>query len=1154
MLTCAFCGGESPDGFKFCPECGTPFGAKRLLPEERRVITTLFCDLVGFTATSEAADAEDVDRMLRDYNKLARRVVNSCGGIVEKFIGDAVVAVFGVPLLHEDDAERAVRAGLRLIEELADLPPLHDAPIRARVGINTGEVYVRLDVDPESGETFLTGDAVNTAARLQSAAPPMGVVVGSSTHALTVEAFDFEELEPVVLKGKAEPVPCWLATTPKAYTGAELAKDYVTAFIGRERELALLKGLFEKAAQGQEPQFVLLFGEPGIGKSRIVAEFAAYLEDFPDMTHWRQGRCPPYGDGVSFWALGEILKAHAGILESDDTATVEQKLERVLPDGPDREWLRQRLRPLLGLEAPPASRDENFAAWRLFLEHLTADYPAVLVFEDLHWADEALLAFLDYLAGNATGTRLLVLGLTRPDVFEHVADFAASGLWNERIDVQPLSARETTRLVAGLFAVDGLPQEVQDAVLERVGGNPLYAEEFARLLMDQDLLEHEDGVLRLKEGASITLPESVQAVIGARLDRLPLEHKALLADAAVVGRVFWGGALQSIGERDRDEVVGGMQALAERRLVRPSRTSSFVGESEWIFWHGMARDVAYAQLPRAARAAKHAAVGGWIEEVAGDRAEDLSETLAHHYATALEFAEASREVELASAMVDPSVRFLALAGDRAMGLDFATAERHYARAVTIAPKEGERRPRLMMSWGRSLHRRGQFREAWPVLEEAVTGLQDQGEIDVSATALMSKSAVLTILGDPKAFEVAEASAKLAETCVESPAVGAVLANWASCLAVLERHEAVIEAADKAIKVKGLAPADLVLALGCRGAARCSLGDKGGLNELREALEIARERGVGYEMGVVGFNLASALALFEGPGSALELRREGLEAARRRGNQQIELAQRMGVVDDLAWVGRWQESLDELETLVPVLQATDDLYDLVYVRTNQLQILSCQGRFEEAEPLMVWAEEKAQEAGEPCATACCLLAAADVRIALGGTAESLQLLRACGEHSDEAMFRSYDFVIRLSQAVRTSLAAPDRDLAEVLVDDVTSTFPLSEHALMSAKALLAENAGEHETAAAGFADAAARWHGFGVPYEEAQALLGQGRCLVALERAPEAAAPLEAAREIFARLGAKPALVETDRVLESATISPAMIDVARSVDTGGDAAR
>jgi len=1127
MLSCAFCGKESPDGFKFCPECGTPFGAQRLLPEERRVITTLFCDLVSFTATSEIADAEDVDRMLRDYNKLARRAVNSCGGTVEKFIGDAVVAVFGVPLMHEDDAERAVRAGLRLLEEIAELPPLDDIPIKARVGINTGEVFVRLDIDPDSGETFLTGDAVNTAARLQSAAPPMGVVVGPMTHTLTVQAFDYEELEPVTLKGKAEPVPCWLARMPKAHTGAEFSKDYVTAFIGRERELSLLKGLFEKAARGQEPQAVLMVGEPGIGKSRMIAEFAAYLEDYPDMTRWRQGRCLPYGDGVSFWALGEIVKAEAGILESDAIATVEEKLEKVLPEGPDREWFRQRLRPLLGLESPPASRDENFTAWRRFLEYLTRDHPTVLVFEDLHWADEALLAFLDHLAEHVGSAPLFILGLTRPDVFERFPDFA-SDHWNERMELQPLSARETTRLVAGLFTVAGLPDEVQEAVLERAGGNPLYAEEFARLLIDQDLLEREDGKLRLKAGASVPLPDSVQAVIGARLDRLPLEHKALLADAAVVGRVFWDGVLRALGDRTEDEVLAGIEALAQRRLIRPARTSSFMGEGEWLFWHGMARDVAYGQLPRAARAKKHAAVGGWIEREAGDRTEDLSETLAHHYATALEFARASRDEALADSMVDPSVRFLALAGDRAMGLDFASAERHYARAAAIVPKDSVRRPPLMLSWGRSLHRRGQFRESCAVLDDAVAGLQAQGEIAQSATALMVKSHALELLGEGEATDVAEAAAKLAEKCLVSPEMGSVLASWASVLTVLERHEEVISVTDKVMEVDGLAPPDLVTALGYRGVARCALGDRGGLEELREGLAIAQEKGVGYEMAILGFNLATSTALYEGPAAALEIRRESLESAERRGNQQVALGQRMGVVDDLTWIGRWQEALKELEGLVPILQASEDMYDLVYVRTNQLQILGCEGRYEEAEPLMVWAEEKAREAEEPCATACCLLAAADIRIALGGRAEGLDLLRACGENPE--MFVSYDFMIRLAQAVRTSLAAGDRELAEVLVEEVKSTHPLGVHALVSAKATLAEDREEYGAAAAGFADAAAGWNDFGVPYEEAQALLGEGRCKIAMGRAADAALPLEQARAIFARLGAKPALQETHQLL------------------------
>ena len=566
------------------------------------MVTTLFCDIVNYTGASEAADAEDVDRMLREYNRMARRVVNSCGGVVEKFIGDAVVAVFGVPAVHEDDAERAVRAGLRLVEEMAELTPLGDEPLRVRVGVNTGEAFVRLDMDPDSGETFLTGDAVNTAARLQGAAPPMGVVVGMTTQALTARAFDWEELEPISLKGKAEPVPAWLATGAKARTGAGSARDYATPFIGRERELALLKGLFEKATASHAAQFVLLVGEPGIGKSRILDEFGSYIDDYPDVVRWRQGTCPPYGEGVTFWALGEILKADAGILESDDAGTVVAKLDEVLPDGPDREWFRQRLRPLLGLESPPVSRDENFTSWRRYLEHVARSHTTVLVFEDLHWADEALLAFLDYLAEGVGEVPLLVVGLTRANVFEHAPDFASGARWTERIDVPPLSGRETARLITGLLEVVALPPEVQDVVLERASGNPLYAEEFTRLLIDRELLEPVAGGLRLKKGAPDPAAGFDAGPDRARLDQLPLEHKAMLADAAVVGRSFWTGSSRRWAVVMVRPSPRRLQALAKRRLVRRTRTSSFEGESEYVFWHGTARDVAYQQLPRAARA------------------------------------------------------------------------------------------------------------------------------------------------------------------------------------------------------------------------------------------------------------------------------------------------------------------------------------------------------------------------------------------------------------------------------------------------------------------------------------------------------------------------------------------------------------------------
>ena len=377
MTTCPSCGTENPDGQKFCGECGTQLvEPTRSATEERKVVTTLFCDLVGFTAASESADPEDLDRMLAEYFAAARKEVEAFGGIVEKFIGDAVVGVFGVPAAHEDDPERAVRAGLRICEVAEDLTSVGDVPLRLRVGINTGEAFVRLGVTPGSGEGFFAGDAVNTASRLQAVAPEMGVAVGIGTYEATSAVFDYKELEPAALKGKAEPVRVFWAKAPRSRIGTDLTRTHTTPFIGREIDLAILRGVFDKTRASNAPQLVLVVGEPGIGKSRLVAELRASVGELPDLVTWRQGRCLPYGEGITFWALGEILKAHAGILESDDSATARGKLELVLPEGDERAWFRQRLLPLLGIEATStAEREELFTAWRRFLEHIAERDP-----------------------------------------------------------------------------------------------------------------------------------------------------------------------------------------------------------------------------------------------------------------------------------------------------------------------------------------------------------------------------------------------------------------------------------------------------------------------------------------------------------------------------------------------------------------------------------------------------------------------------------------------------------------------------------------------------------------------------------------------------------------------------------------------------------
>src|SRR3954454_13540722 len=499
MAACSKCGEENPERARFCWSFSAALGEPHAdAGEERKVVSVLFVDLVGFTAASERADPEDVRARLRPYHARVKVEIERFGGTVEKFIGDAVMAVFGAPVAHEDDPERAVNAALRVVTAIADLNETQpDLALSVRAAINTGEAVVTLGARPGEGEAMVAGDVVNTAARMQQHAPINGVAVGESTYRATRDLFDYAELPSVSAKGKSAPVALWHARAARRRFGVDVEPAARTPFIGRDDDLGLLQSTYARTLRESSTQLVTIAGEPGVGKTRLTTEFRRWVDDQPEIVFWRQGRSLPYGEGITFWALGEMVKAQAGILESDSpedaTAKLAVAVGEVAEDETEVDWLRSSLAPLVGASDLVASteRDETFTAWRRFVEGVAAQRPLILVFEDLHWADDALLAFVEHLVDWTAGVPLLVLCTARPELFENHPGWGGGKRNSNTISLSPLGADETARLLAALLRKAVLPAETQALLLEQAGGNPLYAEEFVRMLSDRGVLSEQ---------------------------------------------------------------------------------------------------------------------------------------------------------------------------------------------------------------------------------------------------------------------------------------------------------------------------------------------------------------------------------------------------------------------------------------------------------------------------------------------------------------------------------------------------------------------------------------------------------------------------------------------------------------------------------------
>jgi class 3 adenylate cyclase/tetratricopeptide (TPR) repeat protein len=722
---CASCGADNPPEAKFCIECGHSMAAGAApagtaaetaaksevahvpsgpfaeaaelpeeLPEERRKATVIFADLSGYTAVAEKMDAEDVKSLVnRALQRLGQEVVRY-GGRVDKYIGDNVMAVFGAPVAHEDDPERAVRAGLAMQAAMTEINEQLSADagvsFQLRVGINSGEVLAG-----QVGEEYtVMGDPVNVAARLQAAARPESVTVGPTTHRLTRAAIEYEELEPLELKGKSEPVPAWEAVQVLVRGAAPRGERVETPLIGREDEWSLLESHYERVVNEGRPHLVTVLGPAGVGKSRLLRELVAKLGEHDQQPALREGRCPAYGAAISYWALGEIMREQFEVLDTDDSDVAWSKLRRGIEElvSDETDEAPERIAALiarpLGIEAPAdvvasatpetedpqQTRDRMFSAVRSVVEAGSRRRPIVLAIEDIHWADEGMLDLIEYLARWVRGPVLIVC-MARDELLERRSGWGGGRRNATMISLEPLTDNEAALLVTALMPEGGNGDQgrIVAQVAARSGGNPLFAEEMVNRIREEGASDAE------------TLPDTVHSVLAARLDALrPLERR-VLQHAAVVGETFWQGSLDTLAAEEGLELADALIALEEKDLVVSRPGSRLAGEHEYAFKHALIRDVAYGTLPKSVRARKHAEVGRFIEERSSERGEAAVALVAEHYGQAATLAPtANLDPAERDIVLERALRFGEAAGDAAASLySNQEAFNHYTAALAL---------------------------------------------------------------------------------------------------------------------------------------------------------------------------------------------------------------------------------------------------------------------------------------------------------------------------------------------------------------------------------------------------------------------------------------------------------------------------------------
>jgi class 3 adenylate cyclase/tetratricopeptide (TPR) repeat protein len=1130
-VSCTSCGTANIPGARFCNECGSPLdatvgalsisartsAAPASVPApaavaERRLVSILFADLVGFTPFAEGRDAEDVRETLSRYFELASDVIARYGGTVEKFIGDAVMAVWGAPVAREDDAERAVRAALEFVDAVRALGP----EIQARAGVLTGEAAVTIGA---TNQGMVAGDLVNTASRLQSAAAPGSVLVGEATQRAAAAAIAFEPAGEQHLKGKVAPVPAWQAIRVVAERGGRRRADTLEApFVGRDDELRLLKDLFHATSRERRARLVSVIGPAGIGKSRLAWEYTKYLDGLVEPVWWHDGRSPAYGDGISFWALGEMVRERAGLLETDNEATTRARLAETLakhvPDEGERRWIEPALLALLGFESKVAS-EQLFGAWRTFFERLAATAPVVMVFEDHHYADTGLLDFVDHLMEWCRNVPIYVVTLSRPDLIERRPDWGAGKRNFTSLYLEPLSEPAMRELLAGL--VPGLPESAARAIVGRADGMPLYAVETVRMLLAQGQLALEHGVYRpVGDLTHLAVPETLTALIASRLDGLAPDDRALVSDAAVLGQSFTIAGLSAVSGVEPGTLEPRLRGLVRRELLTLEADPRSPEQGQYAFVQALIREVAYNTLARRDRKARHLAAARFFE---GLGSEELAGALAGHYLAAHENAADGPEADVLAAQARVALR---AAAARAAGLganDQALTFLRQTLAVTTEPAEEAGLFELAGETASSVARHD---EADAFLARAAQLHRERGDRKAAAGAIAAlgrarltahRSAEAVALLEPAVVEFADLG--------DDPALVALHSQLARACFLTSDPRRAVEMADRALEVAehgGLVPllADLLIT---KGTALAELGrTQEGIGAIETGERLARSAGLASTL-LRGLNNRGASQGDIDPAATLEADIEGLALAHRMGLRKWTLSFARGVGMDHFQLGDWDRAASAFADALADDPAAEDriflLSGVAMVPTYRGDDVD--GLITEIERLVGASTDRGLRNALRNARGAALLVAG-------------RLAGAQRELHEAAEFLPTDTDARTLAAHAAvwggDLAGARAELAAL--DALGFQTPVVEARRVMIRAGRAAGDGRQAEALRLYREALGRWRELGFALDEAMCAIDAATLLDPAH--PEVRAAADAAREILVRLGARPLIARLDAAL------------------------